>query len=85
MEHHNFGKKSEMASFAGYDQENRILYITFISGATTIAYSNMSPELYAELIQSPYPDVCLRFKIQAKHPFRRVEPSFESLDYSFMK
>ncbi|MCP9235311.1 KTSC domain-containing protein [Lewinella sp. JB7] len=85
MKHHNFGKRSEMVSFAGYDAENRTLYLTFLSGGTTIAYFNVSAELYDELVRSPYPDVCLRFKIQAKHPFRRVEPAFESIDYGFIK
>ncbi len=85
MQHHNFGKSSEMVSFAAYETENQTLYLTFLAGPVTIAYRNVSPSLYAELLASAYPDVCIRFKVQARHPFRRVEPAFGSFDYSFMK
>ena len=85
MQHHKFGDTSEMVSFAGYDPEEQVLYLTFIGGPATIAYRNVSPALYEELLNSAYPDVCIRFKIQARHPFRRVEPAFGSFDYSFMK
>ncbi len=85
MQHHKFGKSSEMVSFAGYDLENQLLYLTFIGGPTTIAYRNVSPALYEELIASAYPDVCIRFKVQARHSFRRVEPAYGSFEYTFMK
>ncbi len=85
MQHHKFGDTSEMVSFAAYHAEEQMLYLTFIAGPVTIAYRNVAPALYAELLAAAYPDVCIRFKIQARHSFRRVEPAFGSFDYGFMK
>jgi hypothetical protein len=85
MQHHNFGKLSDMVSFAGYQPDDRTLYLTYHSGPTTIAYRNISPEIYEELVRSAYPDVCIRFKIQARHAFRRVNPAHRSFRYNFVK
>lgn len=62
-----------MVSLAGYDAENKVLYLTYHSGKTTIAYHGVDHAIYEELKASAYPDVCVRFKVQAHHPFRRVE------------
>ncbi|NJB85324.1 hypothetical protein GGR26_001069 [Lewinella marina] len=85
MQQHTFGNTSEMVSHAGYDRDKHVLYLTYHSGPTTIAYRNVTPSLWEELLKSAYPDVCIRFKIQAHHPFRRVEPAFRPLHYSFVK
>ena len=85
MQHHNFGNSSEMVSFAGYQETDGTLYLTYHSGPVTIAYRNIPRDIYEELITSPYPDVCIRFKIQARHAFRRVNPAHRSFHYSFMK
>ena len=85
MQHHNFGSASELVSFVVYNPETHTLYLTYRSGKATIAYQHVRPELYDELVRSAYPDVCIRFKIQARHPFRRIEPAFEDLRYSFVK
>lgn len=85
MQQYNFGQSSELASFAVYNQNTQTLYLTFRTGKATIAYQHVRPELYEELVRSAYPDVCIRFKIQARHPFRRIEPAFEDMRYSFVK
>ena len=85
MQHHRFGSTSELVSFAVYNDAQHKLYLTFRSGKSTIAYQNIRPELWDELIRSAYPDVCIRFKIQAKHAFQRIEPAFEDIQYSFVK
>ena len=85
MQHHNFDGSSELVSFAAYDANQRQLFLTFTSQPTTIAYQNVSPDLVEELVRSPYPDVCIRFKIQARHSFRRVEPSFEPIPSTLIK
>jgi len=85
MQQHTFGKTSEMVHFAAYDSDKEILYLTYHSGSTTVAYSTIPPGLFDELKRSPYPDVCIRFKIQAKHAFRKVDPVVHALDYSFLK
>lgn len=74
-----------MVSKARYNPEDNTLFLTFRSGKTTVAYRNVPESLYSELCRSPYPDVCIRFKIQARHPFRRVGGSYDALDYTFMK
>lgn len=85
MQHHKFDRESEVLSEAGYDAEQRVLYLTYISGPVTIAYLDVPENLFQELISAAYPDVCLRFRIQAGHAFRRMEPSFKSMDLSFVK
>ncbi|WP_420460300.1 hypothetical protein [Neolewinella sp.] len=85
MQHHNFDSSSELVTFAAYEANQRLLYLTFTGQTTTIAYQNVSPELFEELVRSPYPDVCIRFKIQAQHSFRRVEPSFEPIPSTLIK
>ena len=85
MQQHFFGSRSELISLAAYQAETHTLYLTYHSGSVTIAYQGVKPELYDELTRSPYPDVCIRFKIQARHAFRRIEPAFEAVNYSFMK
>ncbi len=85
MQHHDFRQASEIITHAGYDYDQQVLYLTYRSGPATIAYLNVAPSLYEELVDSVYPDVCLRFRIQAHHPFRRMEPSFQPLDLSFVK
>ncbi len=74
-----------MVSHAGYDRDTQVLFLTYHSGPTTVAYHTVPEELFTQLTQSPYPDVCIRFRVQAQHVFRRVEPSFEPLDYTFIK
>ena len=85
MQSHTFERNSDMVSTARYNADERTLFLTFRSGNTTIAYRNVSPALYDELCRSPYPDVCIRFKIQADHSFRRVGDSYSALDYKFIK
>ncbi len=85
MQHHTFGRDSEIVAKACYNSESQTLFLTYLSGPTTIAYRNVSPMLFNELQRSPYPDVCIRFKIQARHPFRRIGKSYEALDYNFLK
>ena len=74
-----------MVSHAGYDAEKRVLYLTYHSGPTTIAYGNITADDFQQLIRSPYPDVCIRFRIQAAHSFRRVHPSFRPVRFPFVK
>ena len=85
MQHHTFDSTSELVSFAAYDTNKRLLYLTYSGETTTIAYQNISSELFEELVRSPYPDVCIRFKIQARHSFRRVEPAFEPIPSTLVK
>jgi hypothetical protein len=85
MQQHAFGNSSEMVQFAAYDKESQTLYLTYHSGSTTVAYSTINQSLFDELRRSPYPDVCIRFKIQAQHAFRRVDPVVETYDYGFLK
>lgn len=85
MQQHTFGKTSEMVYFAAYEANEQTLYLTFHSGSTTIAYYAIPPGLFEELCNSPYPDVCIRFKIQARHTFRRVDSVIETLNYGFLK
>lgn len=74
MQLHRFANNSEMVSLAAYHPEQQVLYLTYFSGPTTIAYQSINPDLFEELRSSAYPDVCVRFKIQAKHSFRRIDP-----------
>ncbi|WP_170067752.1 KTSC domain-containing protein [Neolewinella xylanilytica] len=85
MQNHLFGKDSEIVSKAHYNPDTETLFLTYLSGPTTIAYRNVPVTLYNELLRSAYPDVCIRFKIQARHPFRRVGKSYGALNYTFMK
>ena len=85
MQLHNFGRTSEIVAHARYNSDARILYLTYVSGPTTIAYCDVPPALFEELRNSFYPDVCIRFKIQARHAFRRVSKSRTALDHSFIK
>ena len=72
MQLHRFTNNSEMVSLAAYSSDQRRLYLTYLSGPTTVAYERISPDLFEELRSSVYPDACVRFKIQARHAFRRV-------------
>lgn len=85
MQHYNFGQASEMVALARYEPTTQDLFLTYHSGPVTIAYSGVSEGLYKELCRSAYPDVCIRFKIQAHHPFRRVEPGMQPLNIQFIK
>lgn len=85
MENYAFKETSEVVSFAAYNASQRLLYLTFVSGKTTIVYQNVAPGLWEELKGSTYPDVCVRFKVQAKHSFRRVDPLVEALGSNFLK
>lgn len=85
MQQHTFGKASEMVQFAAYDKEDQTLYLTYRTGSITVAYTGIPPALYEELRRSPYPDVCIRFKVQARHAFRRVDAVMEPLNYTFLK
>ena len=85
MQHHEFHRESDILSHAGYDLERRVLYLTYSSGPVTIAYLDVAENLFDELISSPYPDVCLRFRVQAGHAFRRMEHSFKPMEPAFLK
>lgn len=85
MRHHSFGRSSEIVNYARYNSDAQILYLTYNSGPTTIAYCDVPPSLFEELRHSFYPDVCIRFKIQARHAFRRVSQHKTALDHSFIK
>ena len=85
MQHHNFDESSDLVTFAGYDANRQLLYLTFTGETATIAYQNVAPSLFEELVRSPYPDVCIRFKIQARHSFRRVEPAYEPIPTTLIK
>ena len=74
-----------MVSFAAYNADDQLLYLTFRNGDTTVAYQKVQPNLFQELVTSAYPDVCIRFKIQARHSFRRVEPVVDAFNYTFRK
>lgn len=64
---------SQMVSYANYDRGTSELLLTYQSGKATIAYQGVDEHLFDELRQSTFPDICIRFKIQARHPFRRLE------------
>ncbi|MGB3802291.1 MAG: hypothetical protein WA952_20890 [Lewinella sp.] len=85
MQQHTFGQNSEIVAKAFYNRETAILFLTYKSGPTTIAYRNVPTTLYDELCHSHYPDACIRFKIQARHPFRRVGKTYGALNYGFVK
>lgn len=85
MQHYNFKDGSEMVTFAAYHADDQLLYLTYKTGETTIVYQKIPPALYEELITTAYPDVCIRFKIQANHSFRRVEPVVDAFNYTFRK
>ena len=85
MRHHDFGRSSEIVTYARYNSDAQILYLTYKSGPTTIAYCDVPPSLFDELLNSFYPDVCIRFKIQARHAFRRISKARTALDHTFIK
>lgn len=85
MQTHTFGKDSEIVTKARYNSDTGILFLTYLSGPTTIAYRDVPVSLFEELQRSTYPDACIRFKIQARHPFRRVGKTYEALDQGFLK
>ena len=76
---------SELVSHAAYDESERMLYLTYRGGRTTIAYQDVPPQTYAELEAASYPDLIIRFAVQARHPFRRVEAPFQVLERTFVK
>ncbi|CAH1000262.1 hypothetical protein LEM8419_01412 [Neolewinella maritima] len=85
MQHHNFKGSSELVTFAAYDPNQQQLFLTYTAGGVTIAYQNVAPVLYEELLRSAYPDVCIRFKVQARHAFRRIEPAYEPIPSTLIK
>ena len=76
---------SELVAHAAYDPEERMLYLTYHTGNTTIAYQDVSPQVYDELREAAYPDVVIRFGIQARHSFRRVSTPYALLNREFIK
>ncbi|MEL6844777.1 MAG: hypothetical protein AAFP02_16330 [Bacteroidota bacterium] len=66
---------SKMVLYANYDEETHELLLTYQNGNTTIAYQGVEQKLFEELRQSIFPDACIRFKIQARHAFRRLNKS----------
>ena len=81
----NLSGTSEMVSNAAYNPEDATLYLTYHSGNTVIAYQNVAAALFEELGRSPYPDVCIRFKIQANHSFQRLVDNQLFYDYKMIK
>ena len=72
MQNINLRNCSEMVAEANYDAVAQTLLLTYQSGNTTIAYQGVPDAIFRELCQADYPDLCIRFKIQASHPFKRV-------------
>ena len=85
MQSLNLSGSSEMVSYAAYDAERALLYLTYHSGNTTIAYQDVSPALFEELCRAAYPDVCIRFKIQARHSFQRLAADHLFYEYKVIK
>ncbi|MTB52200.1 KTSC domain-containing protein [Lewinella sp. W8] len=77
METINLQNLSQMVSYANYDPGTNELLLTYQSGKTVIAYQGVEQKLFEELCSSSFPDACIRFKIQARHPFRRLNQSAE--------
>jgi hypothetical protein len=70
---------SQMVSYANYDRGTNELMLTYQSGKATIAYQGVELKLFEELRHSTFPDACIRFKIQARHPFRKLARTPEPL------
>ncbi len=77
--------ESELVAHAAYDEELKMLYLTYRTGDTTIVYQDVAPQVYEELREAAYPDVVIRFAIQARHSFRRVKSPYTLLGRSFIK
>lgn len=85
MKNHNLAPLSELVSFAGYDPVARVLYLTYKSGAITIAYRDVAPDIWEELCRSDAPDLVIQFRIQSVHAFRRLPLAHTLLQQEFVK